>query len=549
VYRGSLFPKEYRGNAFLPEPAGNLVKRVSLSEKDGVVTAANLQEGGEFWTSTDERFRPVNAYTGPEGALYVVDLYRGIIQHTGFLTHYLAANIQDRKLETPFNTGRIWRVVPENVKLSKVQLSEKPAELVKSLESPEGWVRDTAQRLLVEKKDPSVVPDLVALAARGKAWQSRIHAMWTLEGMGMLPPEVVSAGIKDKEPRVRTTAVQVAGRTQLTELVSLKGDENVLVQSALAAQWSTYPETQELLVELARRAGNNALVREAVVSGLRGRELEVLKAGLVAKGASKPFSEALLDGLTRAVYKERQKERISALLEAVEVLPEVSVERRAVLSGFVSKSTGKTAVPVRLIYLEKEPAIIAKLLQSKDKATMELGKAVDAVMAWPAKPGVPPPPVVKPLSESEQALFESGKTVYNSLCTGCHQPNGTGMVGLAPALVDSEWVLGNVEALPRILIHGLSGPIKVAGQTWDMEMPALGGALSDEQIAGVLTFIRRSWEHTASPVTVAMVAKIRKDNASRSKSWTEAEIREVLAAGGAKKTADSSATKPAKPNP
>jgi hypothetical protein len=170
------------------------------------------------------------------------------------LTHYLAANIQDRKLETPFNTGRIWRVVPENVKLSKVQLSEKPAELVKSLESPEGWVRDTAQRLLVEKKDPSVVPDLVALAARGKAWQSRIHAMWTLEGMGMLPPEVVSAGIKDKEPRVRTTAVQVAGRTQLTELVSLKGDENVLVQSALAAQWSTYPETQELLVELARRA-------------------------------------------------------------------------------------------------------------------------------------------------------------------------------------------------------------------------------------------------------------------------------------------------------
>jgi mono/diheme cytochrome c family protein len=151
--------------------------------------------------------------------------------------------------------------------------------------------------------------------------------------------------------------------------------------------------------------------------------------------------------------------------------------------------------------------------------------------------------VIKPLTGEELALFENGKTVYNTLCAGCHQPNGTGLVGLAPALVDSEWVLGNVEALPRILIHGLSGPIKVAGQTWDLEMPALGAALSDEQIAGVLTFIRRSWEHTATPVTVATVARIRKENAQRSKSWTEEEIREALAALAGKKTASASTEK------
>jgi hypothetical protein len=81
VYRGDLFGEAYRGNVFIPEPSGNLIKRVILDEKNGVVASRNAYEGREFWTSTDERFRPVNCYTGPDGALYVVDLYRGVLQH------------------------------------------------------------------------------------------------------------------------------------------------------------------------------------------------------------------------------------------------------------------------------------------------------------------------------------------------------------------------------------------------------------------------------------------------------------------------------------
>jgi glucose/arabinose dehydrogenase len=116
VYRADLFPPEYRGNVFIPEPAGNLVKRVTLSEKDAVITAANAYEGKEFMTSTDERFRPVNAYTGPDGALYIVDIARGIIQHRGFLTYYLVKNIEDRKLSDPYSLGRIYRIVPDGAK-------------------------------------------------------------------------------------------------------------------------------------------------------------------------------------------------------------------------------------------------------------------------------------------------------------------------------------------------------------------------------------------------------------------------------------------------
>ncbi len=122
IYRGDLFPKEFRGNAFIPEPSGKLVKRVILSETGGVVTGRNAYEGTEFLTSTDERFRPVNAYTGPDGALYIVDMARGIIQHRTYITHYLEANIKARKLEQPVNLGRICRIVPDKAKPKAVKL-------------------------------------------------------------------------------------------------------------------------------------------------------------------------------------------------------------------------------------------------------------------------------------------------------------------------------------------------------------------------------------------------------------------------------------------
>lgn len=101
------------GNAFIPEPSANLVKRAVLTEKDGVISGASATQGREFLTSTDERFRPVQAADGPDGALYLVEMHRGIIQHSGFLTHYLIANIAARKLAPPLDCGRIWRIVPD----------------------------------------------------------------------------------------------------------------------------------------------------------------------------------------------------------------------------------------------------------------------------------------------------------------------------------------------------------------------------------------------------------------------------------------------------
>jgi mono/diheme cytochrome c family protein len=528
IYRGQLFPKEYLGNAFIPEPAGNLVKRVLLTEKDGAVSGKNAQEGSEFWTSTDERFRPVTSYSGPDGALYVVDLYRGIIQHKSFLTHYLVANIKDRELETPFNQGRIWRVVPDKAKPAEVRLPDDSAALVALLENRNGWTRDTAQRLLVERKDVSVVPALTVMAQKGKSSLARIHALWTLEGMGALSPDVVGTSLKDKDANVRATAVRLTPRTQLAELAKMVNDSSVAVQIALGFQLSAFPETQDAALALAAKAGNQPLVRDSLVSGLRGRELEVLQALLAAKSETAPTS--FVEALAQAVMNERRKERVKTLLEIAAAQPANSKLQTALITGASGKTNGAKKGPTpKLLYLDGNPEELQKIAATAGGALKPLVEALDARLAWPQKPGVPPPPVVRPLNASETALFEVGKGVYNTLCVGCHQPTGTGMDGLAPALVNSEWVLGKPEVLPRILLHGLAGPILVGGQSWNLEMPPLGAALSDEQIAGVLTFIRREWEHNGSPLTTDMVAKIRSENAARTKAWTAEELKALSA--------------------
>ena len=109
IYRGGLFPAEFHGDAFIAEPAGNLIKRIKLTEKNGTLKGANAYEGTEFLTSTDERFRPVNLATAPDGTLYIVDMYRGIIQHRTYITGYLEQKIKER--------GMAWNAARKKMKL------------------------------------------------------------------------------------------------------------------------------------------------------------------------------------------------------------------------------------------------------------------------------------------------------------------------------------------------------------------------------------------------------------------------------------------------
>ncbi len=135
-----------------------------------------------------------------------------------------------------------------------------------------------------------------------------------------------------------------------------------------------------------------------------------------------------------------------------------------------------------------------------------------------------------------------GARTFN-YCTQCHQANAQGIAGTYPPLAGSEWVLGRKEIMVRILLHGIDGPFAVNGNTYSGQMPTWS-QLSDEQIAGVVTYVRGSFGNTASAVDPAMVAAIRKETSSRTQSWREAELKQELAALPPETEAPPAAAKP-----
>lgn len=527
IYRGDAFSAAYRGNAFVPEPSANLVKRFTMSESGGLVKATNILKNTEFLTSSDERFRPVQAAGGPDGALYLVDMYRGIIQHQSFLTHYLIANIKDRKLETPFNQGRIWRIVPDTKDRPQ---PVKAAKDVKLLAHANGWVRDTAQRLIVESSDASAIPALKEMLQNENAI-ARVHALWTLDGLASATPDVVKIALADKNAQVRAAAVRIASRDLAPDLIAMSGEKDALVLAHLAIKLTTFnmPEADAAVAKILASNGKNALVREGAMTGLRGKEAAFAK--VLATQLNKDNGTQIMpviEALGALLASANKAGPFEDMLELAAAQPAGGAMQVAALKGLASNGGDpKSKTPPKLLWLDAEPASLKTLKAAmSDKTSAKLFASVEARLAWPGKPGAPPPPVIKPLTESQTALFEKGKTIYATLCAACHQPHGFGLDGLAPPLVDSEWVLGKPEIAARIVMNGLAGPVKVGGRSFNLAMPPLP-QLSDEDVAGVLTYIRREWEHTAGAVEVKDVTAVRAASKDHMAMWTETELKNL----------------------
>ena len=528
IYRSDLFPADAYGNAFICEPAGNLVKRLVLNPDKGLVKGTPFYDQQEFVASTDERFRPVNALTGPEGALYLVDMHHGVIQHRISLTTYLRKQGEDRGLIAPLHLGRLWRVVPEGHKTTALKglAGLKPAELITELGSGNEWRRETAQRLLVESGDKSLAAALTAFGLKAATPMGRVHALWTQHGLKVTDWALVSSGLADADPRVRAAALRVseglvAGphRAEViarwNELAATEAVPEVQLQLVL-----TMGEAKDLAVDLvaaalAHRAAEHIAIQDGFISGLAGRELENFAAVLKQPAA---YSKTLPAALLRCVFSERKPERIEQALAIIAALP-LRSQQVTLLGSLTAHPTVTAKRPVKLA---AEPASLAKLSKSKDAAMIKVLAWFKSTVVWPGKPGVVVP-TVKALTNEQQLLFDSGKQTYAGLCTACHQPTGKGLEGLAPPLAESEWVLGDPERIVKVVMHGLRGPIKVKGVAYSYDMPA-AGFLTDEQIAGVLTYIRREWDHEAAPVPLDLVQKIRAETKGRTDAWTEPEL-------------------------
>lgn len=476
VFRGDRLPSDLINDVFVSEPAGNLVRRFTIrGQGSGTLAAYNAYQETEFLTSTDERFRPVNFYSGPDGTLYVVDFYRGIIQHREYLTEYLEHYIQMQDLDRPLGLGRVFRIVHEDFTpdRSPMPASMSPDELVQQLLHPNGWRRDTAQRILVERQEVSVAPALRRIIASASDDRFRLHALWALAGLDAVDSATLQVTLNDRSDYVRAAALRIAiegpagpvddGAWPAFELPGpLVRDPAPIVFRQLAASLGALqePDRSTFLEGLLLRHASDTVTVDAALGGLHGSE------------------SAFLQRLLR--HPDREE-----LRDAIEMATAAALNGG---DGSVRSYAGDTT------------------LADWQRAAVRAG--IRRLAPPPRGPDVPP------LTEDEQQRYEMGSELYASTCAPCHGADGEARTGQGAPLTGSDWVLGDIDPLIRIVLHGKEGQAL---------MPPMR-ELDDEEISAILTFVRRTWGNEATAVSPGQVREVRGRTAFRQRPWTAEEL-------------------------
>jgi len=277
VYNGDVFPKEYWGNVFTGEVNGNLIHRDVL-KPDGVsFSASRAKDGVEFLASTDAWFRPCNLANAPDGNLYLTDIYRMFIETPESIPEELKKNMDFWAGDT---MGRIYRIVP-NKPLRQRDLKPKlgvatTPELVQLLESTNGWHRQTAQRLLLERQDATAIPLLTKLAEESTVPQTRLHALWALEGLSALDAAQVAKALRDQDFHVREHALRLSepfletSEALKSAVFAMTHDPEPRVQFQLAMTLGNSKDRRALsaLVDLALQRAADPWFRTAILSSV-----------------------------------------------------------------------------------------------------------------------------------------------------------------------------------------------------------------------------------------------------------------------------------------
>jgi len=291
VYRDELMFPDSEKNAIICAPCANVVKLMLLDEdhsKEGLEAKQKLGKK-EIIASTSERFRPVSACNAPDGTITIVDLGRGIIQDKKYMTSYLRNQVLSRGLDKPgLGTGSLYRLKSSNQKRrKKPELgSAEVDELVETLKHPNGWWRDTAQQLLVDRKEKKSIPLLKNLAVTKDEPLAQIHALWVLEGLAAIDADTITAVFNStkntsvlKQALLLTSSIQDLKKyTDLKNaIVKLQGDYGLELYLARAMGQFADPKMDERLIELLKKYSANKYIRAAVFAGLSNREENFLE--------------------------------------------------------------------------------------------------------------------------------------------------------------------------------------------------------------------------------------------------------------------------------
>jgi len=294
VVRGDRVPADLQGDVLVGEPVGRLVRRAKVVKTDGLTQLKNAYPGSEFILSSDLFFRPINIETAPDGTVYVADMYHGIIQDSQWTLpgSYLRQKIDQYQLAKVVGHGRIWRLrydglpaiaatpaqpnagaTPGSPAVPAIALNsaaprmyaETPAQLVAHLSHPNGWWRDMAQRLLILKQDKSVAPALTQIVTTSDNVLTRMHALWTLEGLGALDAGLVRDLMRDPSPRIRVQAIRASETLYKTgnksfeaqyRALSKDADADVAMQALLTLNLFKAPDIADVVT--AAQAGTKA---------------------------------------------------------------------------------------------------------------------------------------------------------------------------------------------------------------------------------------------------------------------------------------------------
>ncbi|MDQ6632646.1 MAG: HEAT repeat domain-containing protein, partial [Verrucomicrobiota bacterium] len=277
IYEGTAMPEKYRGNFFTCEPAGNLVHHDVLKPSGDTFVASRAYEDREFIASPDNWFRPVNLAVGPDGALYVCDMYRKTIEHPEYLP-------EEMRKTTDFTSGkdngRIYRISAANEGIKKVRTPNLDKASIETLcvylNDPNSWWSMTAHRLLIEKKNPAAIPILKEFCKNGKSPEARVHALRILESFGALDEKEIKNALADKNENVREQGIllaepHLAQSPELTKAVlKLADDSNsrVRFQCALSLGETSDSKVIPALAKIATRDATEKWTRAATLSSI-----------------------------------------------------------------------------------------------------------------------------------------------------------------------------------------------------------------------------------------------------------------------------------------
>jgi putative membrane-bound dehydrogenase-like protein len=381
VYRGDALGGAYANNLFVCEPTGALVTRWTLEPSGPSFRARRATPGREFLASTDEWFRPVNTHSGPDGAFYVVDMYRRFLDGTRFFPDdYVAAN----DMGAGADRGRIYRIVRADQPATRraAAMPTESARQVALLEHRNGWHRDTAQRLLVEAGDRAVLPAVAAQLRDSRVAQGRLHALWTLEGLRGLQAEHVLRALGDAEAGVVENALWLAPRFIRTDaairrqVFALASSDQPRVRFAalLAAGDVEDAEVDGLLLTAARRDAEDTWMRAAILSAPGTRSGRLLAALMREPGFAAQGSRGRIELVSGLAMIAAASGRAAALEPAFST---VSATQGRPEAGWLTMATlGGVADGLRRQPEPKLPRTVSALLASPP---VELAGSIDGI--------------------------------------------------------------------------------------------------------------------------------------------------------------------------